>query len=297
MPTKAPAPAVIAFTSKTHSDSYPEIDPSALNQDGRHVMIAGASRGIGREMALSFAKAGASAIAVGARSDLSTLVKEIEAVAVQFNKPKPKVVALMLDVADEKSASDAANKVRSAFGYIDILINNAGIVETPLRKIAVSDPTQWLKVLTVNVFGPFLVSRAFLPLLLEQEQGQKTIINITSMAAHMIFPRASAYGISKLGVVRLTEFLDEEYGDQGLLAYSVHPGQIMTALGESMPTEVHEQLTDTVQLPAHTVTFLTQTRQDWLAGRYIACSWDMPEMLARKEEVIKGDKLKVRMQV
>lgn len=64
-----------------------------------------------------------------------------------------------------------------------------------------------------------------------------------------------------------------------------------------MPVEVHEQMTDTVRLPADTITFLTQQRQEWLAGNYLSCSWDMPELLARKEEVVQGNKLKVRMQV
>lgn len=259
-------------------------------------MIVGASRGIGRETALSYAEAGATAIAIAARSDLSALVKEIENVAIQLNKPKPTVLALKLDVTDEKTIKDAATKVKNAFGYLDVLINNAGIVECPLRDIATSDPSQWLNVLTVNIYGPYLVSRIFLPLLLD-DQSQKTILNITSIAAHMIFPKASTYGVSKLGLVRLTEFLDQEYGSQGLLAYSIHPGAILTALGENMPAEVHDQMTDTVRLPADTITFLTQQRQEWLAGRYVACSWDMPELLARKEEVVQGNKLKVRMQV
>ena len=86
--------------------------------------------------------------------------------------------------------------------------------------------------------------------------------------------------------------MNADYGDQGLLAYCVHPGALPTELGSGMPVEARANLTDKVELPADTV---VQERREWLAGRYVSCCWDTSELVGRKDKVVEGDKLKVRM--
>ncbi|EXJ63357.1 uncharacterized protein A1O5_11678 [Cladophialophora psammophila CBS 110553] len=289
-------PEVSAFTSKIHNDTYPEIDPLTVDHAGRYVVIVGASKGIGREMARSFTKAGASGIAIGARSALSSTVEAIKQAATESKKSLPKILPLNLDVNSEDSIAKAFSKVKEEFGRVDILVNNAGVVESPFRPIGDTVARDWWDVFTTNLRGTYLTTRAFLPLLLEKG-SQKTVINTTSIAAHWVYPGSSAYGTSKLGVVRLTEFLDEEYSPRGLLTYTIHPGAIMTDLISRMPKEVHSQMTDTEALPANVITYLTSERQEWLGGRYIACTWDVPELLARKDEIVAGNKLKVRLRV
>lgn len=83
------------------------------------------------------------------------------------------------------------------------------------------------------------MTKTFLPLLLNFENGLKTIVNLNSVAAHNLRINASAYGITKTAMLRFTEFLMVENADQGLLAYCVHPGAIMTKLAEAMPKETH----------------------------------------------------------
>lgn len=107
---------------------------------------------------------------------------------------------------------------------MDIVINNAGILYA--SPIVDSDPDEWWKVFQVNLVGPYLITRAFMPLL--QEGSGKTIINVASVGAHLKSPAFSAYQISKLAVVRFTEMIVTEYGNKGILTYTVHPGNILT---------------------------------------------------------------------
>lgn len=209
------------------------------------------------------------------------------------------MLSLSLEVTDQKSVDAAAKEVTDAFGgRLDILVNNAGYLETWVP-IAESDPDEWWRTWEVNLKGPYLVSRAFVPLLLNTSNGPKTVVNISSVGAHRIMPGASAYQTSKFALLRLTEFLQAEYGSQGLLTFAVHPGGVPTDLAKCMPTEMHAVLTDTPELAGDTIVYLTADRKEWewLAGRYVSCNWDVEELRAKKGEVERGDLLKVRMAV
>lgn len=213
------------MTSKVHNDTYPAIDPTKADLSGKVVALVGVSRGIGRSIAISFAKAGASYIAIGARSDLSSVVEAMQHAAKAAGRPVPKIMPLKLDVTAQQSTEDAAATIEKEFGKCDILVNNAGILgETNL--ITDSDPEEWWRVMDVNLRGPYLVIRAMLPLLLKG--GDKTIVNVSSAAAHLTFPTASTYQISKLALLRLSEFVMSEFGSQGVLSYCVHPGNVPT---------------------------------------------------------------------
>lgn len=260
------------------------------------MFITGASKGIGRETALSFAKAGAAAIGVGARSDFGDIEGEIHEAAKQAGRAAPRVHVVRLDVTDRESLSQAAAEIEKVFGRLDILINNAGIVESPFQKIVDIDPDVWWNTLDVNLRGVYFCTRAFLPLLLRSEGGEKTIINVGSVAQNYLLPGASAYGISKLGVARFTEFIDTEYASEGILAYTIHPGAVETHLGKRLPAELTKGwMNDKEPLAADTLVFLTQERRDWLAGRYVSATWDMTELMSRKDEIVNDNKLKVRM--
>jgi NAD(P)-dependent dehydrogenase (short-subunit alcohol dehydrogenase family) len=204
------------------------------------------------------------------------------------------VLCIELDVSDGKCVDNAANMVAEKWGSIDILINNAGYLET-WAPIAESDPEEWWKSWEINVKGVYLVTRAFLPLLLKGEM--KTIVNLSSVGAHRDRPGASGYQTSKFAVLRFTEFIVSDYRDKGVVAFSVHPGGILTELGSNMPSQLHAMLQDTVELAADTINWLTKERREWLVGRYISCNWDVEELVEKKESIVKGDLLKVRMAV
>lgn len=246
-------------------------------------------------MAMTFAKAGAANIGVGARSDFHGIEGDIEAAARSAGHPPPGVLTVQMDVTDVESVGKAATAFERRFHHVDILVNNAGIVEEPFRKIGESDPEVWWTTLAVNLRGPYLVTRAFLPMLLRG--NVKTVVNVGSVAQNYITPGASAYGLSKLALPRLSEYLNVEYEAEGILAYTIHPGAILTNLGHRLPDYMTGILTDKEALPANAVVFLTQQRQEWLAGRYVSATWDMPELFKKKDEIVKGNLLKVRMLV
>ena len=212
------------YTKTLHSDTYEAIDSSNANLHGKNVFICGASKGIGRSISLSFAKAGASCIAIGARSDQAGLEKDINDAAAAAKKNPPRVLQIKLDVTDQKTIESAAASIENQFGRLDVLIHNAGIVGSP-GPIVDTDPEVWWNTWDVNVRGAYLVTRAFLPLMLRG--GDKQIVNVSSVGAHLIAPGMSSYQTSKLALLRFTEFIMSEYGEQGVLAYCIHPGNIV----------------------------------------------------------------------
>ncbi|KAL3481728.1 hypothetical protein BJX99DRAFT_253255 [Aspergillus californicus] len=285
----------VNFTARCHHDTYPAINATDRDLSSKYVFITGSSKGIGRETALSYARAGCAGIAIGARSDLTELTHLIGDAALAAGKALPRVLAVQLDVTDEKSVAAAADIVTATYPRLDILINNAGYLERR-QKIGESDPGEWWRTWNVNVRGPYLVTRAFLPLMIGRG-GDKTIVNVGSIAAHLISPGGSAYQTSKLALQRWTEFLQVDHGEDGILTYAIHPGGVPTDMGKRLPAETQVGLRETPRLCADTLVFLTERRRDWLAGRYISATWDVEELLSREEEIVKGDKLKVRMVV
>ena len=280
------------FTSTLRNDTYPAIDPNKSDLRGKYVFLSGASKGIGHAAAISFVKAGVAGIAIAARSDLSSLVETMHEAAKAAGKPSPQIKPIRLDILDAQSIERAAQETSDAFGKLDILINNAGAMEA-FKPTIDSDPEQWWQTWTVNIRGTYLLTRALLPLLLKG--SDKQIIMLTSVGAFMRSPGGSAYQISKLVLLRYTEYLNAEYGAQGLVAYGIHPGAIPTEIGLTLPSFLHHKLTDTSELAADTIVFLVSERREWLRGRYISCTWDMPELCDKKEEIVREDKLKITL--
>ncbi|MCJ1318032.1 hypothetical protein MMC15_003359 [Xylographa vitiligo] len=295
MAATSPDPTGRGFTPTNHHDTYPYISPTALSLHGRHVFITGASKGIGRATAISYARAGVSALALSARSSLSSVETDVASAAKAAGHSPPKVFTYEMDVTSRESIESVATHAAHDLGRrLDILINNAGYLEI-FTPIVDSDPDEWWKTWTVNMRGPYLVTRAFLPLMLMG--GDKTIVNLSSVGAHGKRPGASGYQTSKLAVCRFTEFIGAEYGAEGVLAFAVHPGGVMTELSANMPKHTHGILIDTLEMAGDTIAFLTGEKRMWLAGRYISCNWDMEEFLKMEKDIVGKDLLKFRMAV
>ncbi|KKA26470.1 hypothetical protein TD95_003737 [Thielaviopsis punctulata] len=284
------------FTQKLYHDTYPLIDSANCHLEGRYVFITGGSRGIGAEIVLSFARAGASGIAFGSRTPPSAAtLAAIEAAASANGRAVPRVLSLHMDVTQAASVEAAAARVAAEFPCVDVLVNNAGEMEDA-RALADADVDVWMRVLDVNVKGTFLATHYFLPLV--RRSVLRTVVNVNSLASQMVTPGRSAYQVSKLAQLRLTEFVVADHGDaDGVLAWAVHPGGVRTELGMRLPKERHAALTEEPRLCADTVVWLVQQRREWLAGRYVMAQWDMEELMAREEEIVKGDKLKVRIRL
>jgi NAD(P)-dependent dehydrogenase (short-subunit alcohol dehydrogenase family) len=291
----------VNFTKTAHSTTYDYISPLKLDLTGRNVLVTGAARenGIGFAIAIAFARAGASAIAVADLDGVTDdLIAKLTQAAVAAGRRKPVVYSFKLDITKQDSVIELKDAIVKAFGgRLDILVNNAGHLE-PYKPILDSDLEVYWRTWEVNVHGLFYMAHTFLPDLLStysSDQGLGTVINLSSAGALSVRPGGGGYRTSKLAVLRWTEFLHADYSALGLLTYCVHPGGIMTELAENMPSETHSALTDDPRVAGDTITWLAAERKEWLGGRYVSCLWDMEEFVEKKDEILKYDKLKMRM--
>ncbi|KAI9652525.1 MAG: hypothetical protein M1831_006716 [Alyxoria varia] len=289
------------FVKTSHNDTYPLIDPKKQDLSSAHVLITGASKGVGRATASSYARAGASAIALVARSGLSSVVQEIRDAANSAGRLEPKILALSpVDISDKDSVQEAVDHIRHEFDHIDILINNAGTLET-WKPLAESDPDVWWNTWKINILGTYLVTRAIIPLMRASkspsEGGRRTIITVSSAGQHRTLPGASAYQTTKLALARLMEFVNIEESESGIVGYVLHPGGVSTELASAMPEYMLSILSETVEIGADTMVYLTSERREWLAGRYLDVTWDMTEFMQMRKEIEEKDLLKVRMAV
>ncbi|MCT4609214.1 MAG: SDR family oxidoreductase [Pelagimonas sp.] len=188
------------------------------NLSGKTVMITGASRGIGAEAAREFAKAGAKVALVARSADpIADLAGEIG----------PQAVAIPCDIARYWEMEQAVSNCIKAHGSLDILINNAGVIE-PISHLADADPEAWGEVIDINLKGVFHGMRAALPAMLENGGG--SVLTIGSGAAHGPVEAWSHYCSSKAGALMLTKMADKEYRDQGIRAISLSPGTVATQM-------------------------------------------------------------------
>ncbi|KAJ4993587.1 short chain dehydrogenase reductase [Stagonosporopsis vannaccii] len=279
---------------------YPAISPEqtpALQQPGKVVLITGAGRGIGRAIALQYAHAGVGAIILCARStaQLDQVAHSIHAINASIRVHQQPV-----DVTSDSAVAALASQVATLESRLDILVNNAGY-SAPWGALHESSTRDWWHGFQVNLKGPFLLTHAFLPLLTRTAQQQQTghvhVVNVASMGAHQVNAFASNYTISKLAVCRLTENIDVGYRDQGVIAVSVHPGGVMTALAEQELDILRPYLNDTPELCGGFAVWITAEPRKWLGGRYVAAPWDVDALLERRDEIVEGDKLKVKLVV
>jgi len=295
----APVPwlKVVNFATN-HHDTYDFIDPTKADLYGKSVLITGASKGIGKATAISFARAGCSKIAIGARSPLAEVEKLVKRAATEAGRPEPTVLCLELDVSSNDSVKAAAAALASSpqfNGVLDILINNAGYLEKWFP-IAETDPAEWWKSWEVNMKGTFLCCHHLLPMVLKSDA--KLVLNLSSAGAHNLSLGGSAYQTSRFAACRFTEFVVQDYAGTGLVAIAVHPGGVPTELALRMPEHKHAILIDTAELAADAMVWLSRERREWLSGRFVSCCWDMKELEGKKDEIEKNvELLKFRMVV
>ena len=189
-----------------------------MNLAGKTVVITGASRGIGAEVARVFAAAGANVALIARSSDA------IEKLATEIGT---QAIALTCDVASYASVEDAIAKAKETFGSVDILINNAGVIE-PISHLASADPDEWGTVIDINLKGVFNGMRAVLPMMIASGGG--SILTISSGAAHGPVEAWSHYCASKAAAKMLTECVHKENGADGIRAIGLSPGTVATQM-------------------------------------------------------------------
>lgn len=184
------------------------------------VMITGASKGLGRALALAFAKNGAK-LALCARH-----AQPLEAVKREAQALGAEVVAVAADAADPQAVDRFVSIAEAAFGKIDVLINNASVFGPGPVLLADYPEHEFSEVLRINTMNVFLMTKRVLPGMLTRNKG--SIINVTSEAGHNGFAEWGAYGISKFAVEGLTETWADELEGTGVRINMVDPGEMDT---------------------------------------------------------------------
>ena len=175
-------------------------------------LITGAGRGIGRSIAHAFAGEGANVVLAARSRD------QLENVATEIRAKGRQALAVTCDVSSPEDIKKLQEEVKSAFNCLDILVNNAGISKR--SKFLEYDDEIWLEVIRVNLFGVYLCTKAFLPMM--QQAGAGRIINIASTAGKSPVPFNTAYSASKHGVLGLTKSLASEVALAGYPAITVN---------------------------------------------------------------------------
>lgn len=205
---------------------------------GRVAIVTGATRGIGRAIALELARRGCDIAFNYAKSAgaAETLTKELEALEVR-------VLAKQCDVANTESAAEMVKEVKEQFGRIDFLVNNAGITRDNL--ILRMKETDWDEVVDTNLKGAWNFAKAALRVMLRQEEGG-SILNITSISGRVGMAGQSNYSASKAGMIGLTKALAREVASRKVTVNALALGLIATdmsgALDETYRTKLIEQI-------------------------------------------------------
>lgn len=192
--------------------------PLMSNMQGKTVLITGASRGIGASAARVFADAGAN-VALVARSE--------DAIADLTAELGKNAIAIPCDVSRYWEVEKAVQACVETFGSIDVLVNNAGVIE-PVSHLSDADPEAWGHVIDINLKGVFNGMRAAMPVMIENGGG--TLLTIGSGAAHGPVEGWSHYCSSKAAALMLTRMADKEAADKGIRAISLSPGTVATQM-------------------------------------------------------------------
>jgi len=195
---------------------------------GKVALVTGASRGIGKSIAISLGLLGAEVIVNYSSSDASA-----EEVAKSINDKGGSSYKLKFDVSDEESVSTAINQIIRDSGKIDILINNAGITRDGL--LMRMKESQWDEVINTNLKGVFLCTKNVSKFMIKQRSGK--IINITSIVGLIGNPGQANYSASKAGVIGFTKTCAKEFASRGIKVNAIAPGFIETEMTEKLNTD------------------------------------------------------------
>lgn len=235
------------------------------------ILITGAGSGIGRETAIMFAKNGAKVVVtdVDEKSGKET-VDEIIKVLTEDPDSKGDAFFLKLDTSDREQTRQVAKEVIKKYGEIDVLINNAGIIQDAL--VTKMTEEQWDKVIDVDLKGPFFMIQSVVDNMIEHKIGE--IINVSSVVGVFGNIGQVNYSAAKAGLIGLTKTLAKELGKKGIRVNAVAPGFIQTRMTASLPEKVLMAMKDKTPLKrlglpsdvAYAIMFLASDEANFING-------------------------------
>jgi len=205
-----------------------------LRLDGRVALVTGASRGLGRAMALGLAEAGADVALVARSRD------DLEAVAAAVTGRGQRALALPADVVVEAEIQAAVQRALDVFGAIDILVNNSGVAV--VKPLVETTPAEWRRVIETNLTGAFNCCRAVGPTMIARRRGK--VVNVASVLGAQGLAGYSAYSASKGGLLALTRALAVEWARHNVQVNAIAPGWFVTSMNEAAfaDTKIRERL-------------------------------------------------------
>ncbi len=236
--------------------------------EGHVALVTGASRGIGRAIALRLAADGVR-IAVNYNSGESPAQKLVEEISSRGGEAVP----IQADVADEDQVKSMVAQIRKEWKRLDILVNNAGIRKD--RLLMRMTTREWDDALNVNLRGAFFCTRAVLPLMVRQRRGR--IINMSSVVGVAGNPGQANYAASKAALIGLTKSVAKEVARRNITANALAPGYILTGMVEELSDELKTQVLSRVPMNrlgvpedvAGIVAFLCTDEASYITGQVI----------------------------
>jgi 3-oxoacyl-[acyl-carrier protein] reductase len=194
---------------------------------GKHCVVTGGARGIGRAIALAFAREGADVVILDRNEELAAKTAD------DARSAGVRATAFTADVSDEKSATAALRQAEEALGSVDVLVNNAGIGDSTL--LVNMSVEAWDRMIAVNLRSVFLCTRVVLPGMISRRWGR--IISTSSQLAHKGAPELVHYCAAKAGILGFTRSLAYEVAPFGITVNAICPGPIETDLSAALPEE------------------------------------------------------------
>ena len=230
-------------------------------------IITGASQGIGRTIALVFAKSGANVICI-ARSE-----SKIKELYLEITDQGGQASPIACDVGDGDAYANAIKSVANEYGKLDILINNAGITRDAL--LMRMNDTQWDEVLNTNLKGAFHGMKSAIRPMMKNKYGR--IINISSIVGLTGNPGQANYAASKAGLIGMTQSIAKEVGTRGITVNCIAPGWIDTEMTVDLPEDSKKDLLDRIPIGkigkpediAHAAVFLASDEASYITGQTI----------------------------
>jgi len=251
--------------------------PASLSLDGRVALVTGASRGIGRAVALELARRGASVVVNYLQSKDAA-----DEVVIQIASLGGRARAAQADVSDYKKAQELVKATIDAFGSIDILVNNAGITRDNL--IMMLSEEDWDVVQNTNLKSTFNCSKAAVRQMMRKRFGR--VINITSVSGQMGNAGQTNYSASKAGQIGFTKALAREVASRNITVNSIAAGYIDTDIWEKVPEELRQAALNIIPLGrkgqpeeiAYCVAFLASDQAAYITGQIIGVDGGMVMM-------------------
>jgi 3-oxoacyl-[acyl-carrier protein] reductase len=240
-----------------------------IDLTGKHALVTGGSRGIGKAIVLRLATQGAD-VAFSYRGNQAAA----EATAAEVEALGRRALAVQADAKEQAGAEALVKAVLEAFGKIDILVNNAGITRDDL--IMRMKPEDWTDVLETNLFGAFYALKACTRPMLKARAGR--IINITSVSGQAGQMGQANYSSAKAGLIGLTKAAARELASRNITVNAVAPGFVLTELTQDLPDALKDEITNrtplgrfgTTEEIANAVAFLASDEAAYITGQVLA---------------------------